>query len=69
MSSVDVSRYRVKAGSFSLSAIDSSDVQDWDKSKAKDRFKDNKKAIIKLQERLYAVLPYLPVLLHLMGYI
>jgi len=54
MSRVDISRYCVRPGSFALSSIDPSDVQNWEKSKEKDLFKENKKAIIKLQERLYA---------------
>ncbi|MGA7306014.1 MAG: PPK2 family polyphosphate kinase [Rhodothermales bacterium] len=54
MSSLDISRYRVSGGQFSLSSIDPGDVQGWKKREGKHRFKENRKAIIDIQERLYA---------------
>ncbi|HEX9660211.1 MAG TPA: polyphosphate kinase 2 family protein [Rhodothermales bacterium] len=54
MPSLDVNRYRVSGGKFSLSSVDPGDVQDWKKGPAKECFSENKEAIIELQERLYA---------------
>lgn len=54
MSSLDLDRYRVTGSDFSLSSIDPRDSQDWKKKDGKDRFKENKEAIVELQEKLYA---------------
>lgn len=54
MASLDVKRYLVTGGSFSLDSIDPRDSQGWDKSAGKERFRENKEAIIGLQEKLYA---------------
>jgi len=54
MPSLDLNRYRVSGGKFSLSSVNPGDVQDWKKGPAKERFSENKEAIIELQEKLYA---------------
>ena len=55
MNNLDYSRYLVNPGSsFQLSAINTAEVQGWDKKTAQKKLKENRKRIAELQEALFA---------------
>ena len=51
---LDLERYRVHPGDFSLTSIDTAETQGWDKESAQAQLDEYKDEIIELQERLYA---------------
>ncbi len=51
---LDVERYRVHPGDFSLDVVDTRETQGWDRGEARKYLRGLKKKIAGLQERLYA---------------
>ncbi len=51
---LDVERYRVQPGNFSLNLVDTKETQGWRKGEARKSLRDLKKEIAGYQERLYA---------------